>query len=79
MDFSNGNGFPSSFIITIIFFLGINLVFCSGFTDKSGEWNSGFYCPKSDNIEATFCCGPPTFKYCCNINKDFAEEDGFKR
>ncbi|XP_035707093.1 dual specificity protein kinase splA [Folsomia candida] len=41
--------------------------FCSGFVDKDGNWNNGFYCPpiSPDTSTAIFCCGDAVFKYCC--------------
>ena len=39
--------------------------YCSGFVDSSGRWNSGFYCPETEELISVFCCGSSTDKYCC--------------
>lgn len=39
--------------------------YCSGYTDALGKWNTGFYCPNSDESNDVFCCGTEIHKYCC--------------
>ena len=33
--------------------------------DALGKWNTGFYCPNSDESSDVFCCGTEIHKYCC--------------
>ena len=39
--------------------------YCSGYMDALGKWNTGFYCPNSDESNDVFCCGTEIHKYCC--------------
>ncbi|CAG2164738.1 unnamed protein product [Oppiella nova] len=39
--------------------------YCSGYVDQYNKWNTGFSCPTKSNEEAVYCCGTPTYKYCC--------------
>lgn len=39
--------------------------YCSGYMDALGKWNTGFYCPNSDESSDVFCCGTEIHKYCC--------------
>merc|ERR1711971_205382 len=39
--------------------------YCSGYMDALGKWNTGFYCPNSDESNDVFCCGTELHKYCC--------------
>ena len=39
--------------------------YCSGYIDVAGKWNTGFYCPASDDNANIFCCGTPEDKFCC--------------
>ena len=39
--------------------------YCSGYIDVAGKWNTGFYCPASDESQDVFCCGTEYHKYCC--------------
>ena len=39
--------------------------YCSGYMDSLERWNTGFYCPNSDESQDVFCCGSETHKYCC--------------
>ena len=39
--------------------------YCSGYEDAVGKWNTGFYCPASDESQDVFCCGTEYHKYCC--------------
>jgi len=43
--------------------------YCSGYMDALGKWNTGFYCPSSDETIDVFCCGSSFHKYCCT-NRD---------
>ncbi|CAG2102926.1 unnamed protein product [Medioppia subpectinata] len=39
--------------------------YCTGYVDQYNKWNTGFSCPTKSNEEAVYCCGTPTYKYCC--------------
>ena len=48
------------------FFLAVlGSEYCSGYMDALGKWNTGFYCPNSDESSDVFCCGTEIHKYCC--------------
>lgn len=51
--------------MNFIFFTVLSSEFCSGYVDASGVWNTGFYCPQTGSVLAVYCCGTPTYKYCC--------------
>jgi len=52
--------------------------YCSGFVDSSGRWNSGFYCPETEELISVFCCGSSTDKYCCTKADQKIADDGEK-
>ena len=40
--------------------------YCSGYVDTLGRWNTGFYCPETEETTVSvFCCGNIHQKYCC--------------
>ena len=39
--------------------------FCTGYMDAWGKWSNGFPCPPSPSGDPVYCCGSPSFKYCC--------------
>ena len=43
--------------------------YCSGYIDSLGKWNTGFYCPDSEQSGTVFCCGSDTHKYCCTTRE----------
>jgi len=49
--------------------------YCSGYIDSSGKWNTGFYCPSSDDNINIFCCGTPDNKYCCTKKDQVVQEE----
>jgi len=49
--------------------------YCSGYIDISGKWNTGFYCPSSDDNINIFCCGTPDNKYCCTKKDQVVQEE----
>ena len=52
--------------VSIFFFSAVlGSEYCSGYMDALGKWNTGFYCPNSDESSDVFCCGTEIHKYCC--------------
>eukprot|EP00092_Neocalanus_flemingeri_P023635 GFUD01025636.1.p1 GENE.GFUD01025636.1~~GFUD01025636.1.p1 ORF type:complete len:276 (-),score=89.38 GFUD01025636.1:112-939(-) len=49
--------------------------YCSGYIDILGTWNTGFYCPSSDETVNVFCCGSDTYKYCCTKKDQVLQEE----
>ena len=49
--------------------------YCSGYIDTGGKWNTGFYCPSSDDNESIFCCGTPEDKFCCTKKDQVVQEE----
>lgn len=49
--------------------------YCSGYTDKHGQWNNGFFCPKWGRPDQVYCCGPENHRYCCTIQRDDDSEN----
>ena len=49
--------------------------YCSGYIDSYGKWNTGFYCPDSEQSGTIFCCGSDVNKFCCSIRERRAQED----
>ena len=49
--------------------------YCSGYIDAAGKWNTGFYCPSSDDNENIFCCGTPEDKFCCTKKDQVVQEE----
>lgn len=49
--------------------------YCSGYIDLVGKWNTGFYCPASDQSVDVFCCGSPSHKYCCTKRDQVLQEE----
>ena len=49
--------------------------YCSGYIDSVGKWNTGFYCPSSDDNENIFCCGRPEDKFCCTKKDQVVQEE----
>lgn len=49
--------------------------YCSGYIDAVGKWNTGFYCPSSDDNENIFCCGTPEDKFCCTKKDQVVQEE----
>ncbi|KAM8952622.1 protein shisa-1-like [Pelodytes ibericus] len=44
--------------------------YCHGWADHYGGWHPGFQCPERyDPLEATYCCGSCTLKYCCTASE----------
>ncbi|CAG0881880.1 unnamed protein product [Darwinula stevensoni] len=39
--------------------------YCAGYRDAFGGWTEGFYCPKPESQHEVYCCGAPSYKYCC--------------
>ena len=58
--YSNLKMSPSSFFSAVL-----GSEYCSGYMDALGKWNTGFYCPNSDESSDVFCCGTEIHKYCC--------------
>ncbi|XP_071810496.1 uncharacterized protein [Asterias amurensis] len=41
--------------------------FCEGYFDDNNNYHIGFQCTSTEeNPDATYCCGSPTNKYCCD-------------
>ena len=34
-----------------------------------GKWNTGFYCPDSEDRGSGYCCGSDHHKYCCSASQ----------
>jgi len=49
--------------------------YCSGYIDSLGKWNTGFYCPDSEQSGTVFCCGSDTHKYCCTTREQRVQEE----
>jgi len=49
--------------------------YCSGYIDVLGKWNTGFYCPTSDESGDVFCCGSPSHKYCCTRRDQVLQQE----
>jgi len=49
--------------------------YCSGYIDSLGKWNTGFYCPSSDETVDVFCCGSSVHKYCCTKKDQVIQEE----
>ena len=54
------NSYSLKYIFTVL-----GSEYCSGYMDALGKWNTGFYCPASDESQDVFCCGTESHKYCC--------------
>lgn len=49
--------------------------YCPGYVDILGQWNTGFYCPASQETDNVFCCGSDTHKFCCTKKDQILEEE----
>ena len=49
--------------------------YCSGYVDLLGKWNTGFYCPSSDQTVNVFCCGSDSHKYCCTKKDQMIQDE----
>jgi len=49
--------------------------YCPGYVDVLGQWNTGFYCPASQDTGNVFCCGSDTHKFCCTKKDQILEEE----
>ena len=53
----------------------IGAEYCSGYIDNEGNWNSGFYCPNSEQSNTVFCCGSEMHKFCCVTREQRVQDD----
>lgn len=35
-----------------------------------GKWNTGFFCPASEDRTSVYCCGDQHHKYCCTSTQE---------